>query len=300
MKRILVVGCTGMLGAMCLSYLSKKKDIEVWAFSRRSSDPENKRKNLGKEARFIEADSLDQFLGAALDGTYPHFDFLINCIGHIKGRTKETIAGTIDAFEVNTIFPHRLAAAFPNSKIISIQTDCVFAGDRIGGFNEDSKHDAYDLYGRSKSCGEVISDNVYNIRCSIIGPEVYNFYSLLSWVIRQPINAEINGFVSHSWNGISTQVFTQLCYGIIRQDANLKNKQNFVPATVVNKFELVSMIARFYGRSDLKIIPKQTEFLDRSLSTNDPDYNEWLWELAGFKKPPFISQMVEDLAAYKL
>ena len=40
------------------------------------------------------------------------------------------------------------------TKIFQIATDCVFSG-KIGGYNELSNHDDLDIYGVSKSMGEV-------------------------------------------------------------------------------------------------------------------------------------------------
>ena len=47
------------------------------------------------------------------------------------------------------------------------------------------KSDAKDLYGISKFKGEIKSNNVLNIRTSIIGIELNSSYSLLNWFLSQ-------------------------------------------------------------------------------------------------------------------
>ena len=46
----------------------------------------------------------------------------------------------------------------PALKVIQIATDCVFDGLK-GNYTEDDKHNAIDVYGKTKSLGEVSADN---------------------------------------------------------------------------------------------------------------------------------------------
>ncbi|MEC7900574.1 MAG: proline dehydrogenase family protein, partial [Acidobacteriota bacterium] len=43
-----------------------------------------------------------------------------------------------------------------------------------GAYKENDSHDAIDVYGKTKSLGEIKSENFFNIRCSIIGKEIKN------------------------------------------------------------------------------------------------------------------------------
>jgi dTDP-4-dehydrorhamnose reductase len=56
------------------------------------------------------------------------------------------------------------------AKVIQIATDCVFSGSN-GSYLETDPHDATDVYGKTKSDGEIESSAVMQLRCSIIGRE---------------------------------------------------------------------------------------------------------------------------------
>ena len=60
---------------------------------------------------------------------------------------------------------------------------CFFR--KKGNYSETDKVDAKDLYGISKFKGEIKSNNVLNIRTSIIGIELNSSYSLLNWFLSQ-------------------------------------------------------------------------------------------------------------------
>jgi dTDP-4-dehydrorhamnose reductase len=211
-------------------------------------------------------------------------DWVINCIGAIPQREKnEDIM-----WKINAEFPKRIEAA----RVIQIATDCVFDG-QSGSYSENSVKSATDQYGRSKIIGE--EANSMKIRCSIIGPDKTNA-SLFEWVRRQPEGAEINGYVDHIWNGVTTEIFAKLCSGLIQADFYFNDTFHFVPADKVSKFELVKMIAEKTGRTDLTINPVETSNpVDRTLITNNPEMNLRLWSIAGYAQPPSIQEMINAL-----
>jgi dTDP-4-dehydrorhamnose reductase len=210
--------------------------------------------------------------------------WVINCIGSIPQREKNDEM----MWKINAEFPKRIEAA----RVIQIVTDCVFDG-QSGSYSENSVKSATDQYGRSKIIGEEAKS--MKIRCSIIGPDKTNA-SLFEWVCRQPEGAEINGYVDHIWNGVTTQIFAKLCSGLIQADFYFNDTFHFVPADKVSKFELLSMIAAKTGRTDLSIKPVETlKPIDRSLITNNPEINEKFWALAGFDKPPTVQEMINVL-----
>src|SRR5207244_6584362 len=107
------------------------------------------------------------------------------------------------AVAVNSLFPYALSdvAEAAGARVLQIATDCVFSG-REGSYREDSPHDPLDVYGKTKSLGEVQAPHFLNLRCSIVGPEIRGFRSLLCWFLAQPRNARLRGFVNHWWNGV--------------------------------------------------------------------------------------------------
>jgi hypothetical protein len=58
----------------------------------------------------------------------------------------------------------------------------------------------------------------------------------------------------------------------------------------------VQKIASVFGRDDIKIQPKASgNTVDRTLETASPDFNAAMWDAAGYKTPPTIEQMLEEI-----
>lgn len=263
-KKILVLGVTGMLGWMVYDFFRNNSNHRVVGTSR-----ERKNKNLKyfNAREFIYNPKRFSFVRK--------FDYIINCIGIIKPYCKDDDSvGVINAIEINALFPHKLNNYCKDKiNIIQIATDCVFSGAK-GKYSEDSPHDALDVYGKTKSLGEVFTDNFLNIRCSIIGHELKNNLSLLEWFLSQPDNSELKGFSHHKWNGVTTLQFAKLCLTIINKNkfASLVKASpvhHFVPNTSVTKYQLLTIMKAVYGK-DVSITkindigPK----VDRTLATD--------------------------------
>jgi dTDP-4-dehydrorhamnose reductase len=181
---------------------------------------------------------------------------------------------------------------------LQIATDCVYSGNR-GHYTEKDSHDPLDVYGKTKSLGEVYAAHMYHIRCSIIGPEPKGHVSLLDWFLRQPRSSSINGYTNHQWNGITTLHFARICQGIIKQDIKLPHVQHLIPADAISKAALLQSFAHEYHCEDVKITPtKATTVIDRTLSTINDSLNKKLWEAAGYNKPPSVPQMVKEIAEF--
>jgi dTDP-4-dehydrorhamnose reductase len=226
-------------------------------------------------------------------------DYLINCIGWISHLIDENDPSSkAKALSLNSLLPQQLAALAEahGAKLIQIATDCVFSGSQ-GGYTEDSPHDAVDTYGKTKSMGEVKSENVMHLRVSIIGRELRGKRSLLEWVLGQPSEAVIYGFTDRLWNGITTEAFGKIVAGVINKEGFVPGVVHVLPADQLSKFELVSVIAEQFGREDLTIIPKDTaDKRDLTLRTNKAQLNNKLWSDAGYPEIPSISQLVEEIS----
>jgi dTDP-4-dehydrorhamnose reductase len=229
-------------------------------------------------------------------------DYVINCIGIIKPYINDSdTKQTETAFEINGVFPNRLQAwaTERGAKVIQIATDCVFSGSK-GNYLETDEHDALDVYGKSKSKGEAKGDSMMHLRVSIIGPEVDRNSSLLEWVRNQPKNAEIPGYTDHFWNGITSMHFAKIARGIIENDLFEAGVFHVLPQDSATKCELVTLIAKYLGRSDIKVIPTETGAnINRTLDTNFPAKNKGFWQGAGYDSPPTIEQLVSEVIASK-
>lgn len=244
--------------------------------------------------RTVTFDVLTDDITDALE-TVGRPQYVVNAIGITKPHIDEADSASRQrAIQINSMFPHALAAAVGayGGHVIQIATDCVYAGT-IGNYDESAPHDPTDVYGKTKSLGEVPSPNVTHLRCSIIGPEVGRSTFLWEWVANQPEGATINGFTDHLWNGVTTQQFGRICAGLIQAGGTPGGTHHVIPGDTVTKAQLLRDIAEAAGRDD--IIVNETEApseIDRTLSTNDPAFSEHLWQLAGHPAPPTIREMV--------
>jgi dTDP-4-dehydrorhamnose reductase len=239
-------------------------------------------------------------LGEIISETSP--EYIVNCIGVIKQHVNErNLDDRLNMIQVNAEFPHFIARQVLGTKIrvIQIATDCVFDGE-IGDYVESARHTPSDLYGSTKSIGEVESTNFTNLRCSIIGPEMQSHKSLLSWVINHGYEEKISGYINHFWNGITTLAFGKLVLGIIEKDLWRTGTFHVVPANKLSKYELVRNIAQTYERSDLEINRFETNIpVNRTLDTINPEYIASLWFAGGYSEVPTIEFLIAELRKFE-
>lgn len=262
-----MLGISGMLGSMVFDYLSNYSEFNVYGTVR---NPDYLRENVF----LFDAYDITQLENKEYVNL--NIDYIINCIGITKPFSKDDDPeGVKRAIAINSKFPWDLARFTKKRdiKVIQIGTDCVFSGKK-GLYNEDDLHDPLDVYGKSKSLGEVFDGSVLIIRCSIIGPEFkVQKSSLLEWFLSQPNGSEIEGFEYNIWNGITTLQFSQICRKIISSNLyddliEISHVHHYTPNTAVNKFELMNIFNEVFEKS-LQInrvnIPDQK--IDRSLAT---------------------------------
>ncbi|OIN85842.1 MAG: hypothetical protein AUJ12_07850 [Alphaproteobacteria bacterium CG1_02_46_17] len=302
MKKILVLGANGMLGAMLTRWFSSNPNFSVTATTRNGQSSEALRAFLpsGQDVEFIPLNA-DTTTAKELATILGNYDFAINAIGRIKQKIRDkNLEDYESTLRANALFSIILGQATEQSgtKVIQIATDCVYTGVD-GQYNEDHLHDANDIYGRSKSAGEVISKNQINLRCSVIGPELNSSYSLLSWFLSNKQGSTLNGFSNHIWNGVTSLHFAKICQGVIENPMSLDFVPHIVPSNTISKLDLLRAFQKNFNRQDISITEKQaTEAIDRTLTTNHPDLNIELWRNAGHDAPPTIESMVEELATY--
>lgn len=295
-ENVLILGGTGMLGSMVSIFFNKfRGNLEVSATHRIKSGRFKLADEL-KNINWLYFDVLDFIINEEKYSFIKKYDWIINCIGITKPFSSDNNPEQIEnAIKINSLFPYKLSRFAKNTKIIQIATDCVYSGLR-GKYSENSKHDALDVYGKTKSLGEVKYGNVMNLRTSIIGPEFGRTYFLLEWFLNQPKQAEVRGFVNHFWNGITTYHFAKITYSLILNKFELVNLQHIVPLNFVSKHELLNLIGKIFNRSDIKIVEFHTEDrIDRTLITDYPDRNKLIWGLSGYNSIPTIDQLLVEL-----
>ncbi len=190
------------------------------------------------------------------DYRFTGFDYFVNCIGLTTHNIDESDPESARAANLlNAEFPKLLAefSSTAGTKVIQIATDCVFSGAK-GKYLETDLHDAQDVYGTTKSKGEVSSPALMHLRSSIIGRELKGKKSLLEWVNGQQKGASIPGFTDRLWNGVATTAFSKVVAGVIREGTFKPGVWHLIPANALTKAELVEAIARALGRVDLEVV----------------------------------------------
>jgi len=264
--RVLVMGCTGMLGAMVFRYLKKNPNLSVIGTSRVL-------KECVDNADIVFLDATDHNITYNIN--WQDFDFIINCIGAIKPTIDENDSHSVlNAIRLNALFPHKLVTLGP--KVIHASTDCVFSGIinefSMPGFRsaykEDWITDAKDLYGRSKAMGD--SSLAMNLRTSIIGPEFGSSKSLLEWFLNQSADGEVQGYTSHHWNGHTTFEWARIVETIIEKDLWQAGTYH-IAGDSYTKAELLGLLKEYYeqnGRATASIKPVRRDDCNRTLATN--------------------------------
>ena len=224
-------------------------------------------------------------------------DFVINTVGQVKSQIREDSPHSIqEAILANSVLPYLLAAKaeLMGFRMVSPATDCVFSGSS-GQYSEASVHDAIDIYGKSKSLGEVKSPQALNIRSSFVGPEKTTRKMLLEWLRNQATDASLNGFTDHYWNGVTVDCVARVFAGLVESQSNLHGTYHLVPADVVTKYELLQLLKKRLGRDDLKVTPSESGSpTNRSLVTRFDETNLAMWNLAGYGSPQSISTLVAE------
>ena len=289
MATILVIGSTGMLGSAVTQYLTSTQNTLIE--SNTSGRP------LILTNTCIKFDIATNSADDLFSSVSMPIDYIINCSGVVKHKIDEKDLASLDnAKRINTDFPEELAlCAIKNAiKIIQIATDCVYSGNK-GPYDEDSLHDALDVYGVTKSEGEYLSNNMMILRCSVIGQEVNSHVEFMDWILGQTPGAKLNGFSNHLWNGLSTLHFAKIVLGIISANSFRSGKHHVLPSDSASKFKMIDMICKSFAREDIQIEKVLAETaIDRRLTTKYPEMNRDLWLNAGYDKPLSIQEMITE------
>lgn len=292
MKRVLLLGATGMLGSAVYDVLKDRYRLILGV--RNPSKLELLERQYGgtraHETFLFDAADLYQDYTAGRDQAAGNghslwalageVDYVINAIGMTIPFSRRDPALT---FFVNGALPHLLARVF-GERLIHVTTDCVYDGKSGFPYSETSPQSPVDIYGISKSLGEPA--DCLTIRTSIVGRELDGHTGLLDWFLQQQ-GKEIVGFAEHYWNGITTHQFGELCRRIIDAREPFPRRGLFhVYSTPVSKYDILLAFRQKYGVK-CSIRPDHTYKLNRTLATvrelnsrlNIPSFREMIQAL---------------------
>jgi dTDP-4-dehydrorhamnose reductase len=188
---------------------------------------------------------------------------VVNCIGLVKQLAESD--DPLVAIPINSLLPHRLLrlCKLTAARLIHVSTDCVFSGAK-GWYREADPPDARDLYGRSKSLGEVDDAQAVTLRTSIIGPELASTHGLLAWFLSQRVHAK--GYTRAIFSGLPTVELARVMRDIVIPRADIRGLYH-VSSAPISKFDLLSLIASTYQFS-IDIDPDSELVIDRSLDSS--------------------------------
>lgn len=261
MKRILIIGASGMLGSTLMRFFSKEPHFEAYGTVRRLGSYNNFPSHVVPNLIVgIDVESIDGLLGVFAQ---VNPDIVINCVGVVK-----QLNGASDplvALPLNSLFPHRLAklCSLGDSRLIHISTDCVFSGSK-GMYVESDTPDADDLYGISKRLGEVDYVNAITLRTSIIGHELNGCRSLIDWFLSQ--TSSVQGFKRAVFSGLPTIGIAHIIKDHVIPNPELRGLYH-VSAEPINKYDLLSLVADIYGK-DISIRQDTKLKINRSLDSS--------------------------------
>jgi len=256
--KIYIVGITGMLGSRLFKNFLKLKKYNVRGSLR------NYPNSFKKYSKFIDSncDVNDlNLIKRKLKNFNP--DIVINCVGVIKQKiNKDKFENKI--FYLNSVFPHELykITNLINSKLIHFSTDCVFDGKK-GKYSESDKTNSLDIYGLSKTLGEINYPQALTLRTSIIGHEITNKLGLLEWFLSQ--KKKCYGFSRCFFSGYTTNEI----FNILIRILNKKNLNGIyhLSSSRISKYHLLKLISKIYNKR-IKIIRDEKLKIDRSLNSS--------------------------------
>lgn len=274
-----------MLGNAMFRVLSEDTDLSVYGTARSESARCRFPDKLSSQIVVgTDVESNDSLI-KAFATVQP--DVIINCVGLVKQLADAN--DPLQAVPINTLLPHRLAALCQatGARLVHISTDCVFSG-RKGNYLETDFPDAYDLYGRSKLLGEVDYPHAITLRTSIIGHELSGNRSLVNWFLSQ--QGSVKGFTRAIFSGLPTVELSTVVRDIVLPRKDLCGLYH-VSAKPINKFALLQMIAKVYGKN-IEINPSEELVIDRSLNSDR------FKEATGYTPPDWLT-LIQHMCEFK-
>jgi dTDP-4-dehydrorhamnose reductase len=269
MMKIMIFGSGGMLGHMVYNYLLETNRFQIVD----SSYPVKANKNS-----YLLDVTDKQAVEKWIREEKP--DIVVNCIGVLIKESKEYPANSI---YLNSYFPHQLSSLLRKTggRLIHLSTDCVFSGKK-GGYVESDTTDAYDIYGRSKSLGEINNEYDITLRTSLVGPELKESgEGLLHWFLHK--TGHIEGYTNVFWSGVTTLELAKAIEVVVNQE--ITGLVHFTSGIKISKYQLLKIIKETWKRNDIIINESHDLKVDKSLLRSKSlkyeysSYEKMLYEL---------------------
>jgi dTDP-4-dehydrorhamnose reductase len=292
MKKVVILGATGMLGSAVYAELKEKYELVLAVRDPQKLSLLEQAYGRGPQVRIVTFDASAVYRDFAERKGYPSSsllrfvhevgdaDFVINAVGV---TIPFALLQPDLTFFINSAFPHCLAGIF-GERLIHLTTDCAFNGKEGFPYDENSPKTPVDVYGLSKSLGE--PSHCLTLRTSIIGRELHGFTGLLEWFLQQE-GKTITGFANHLWNGITTREFGRICDRIMQAPDRYPRRGIFhVFSTELSKYAMLEKFREKYS-VQCTIRADHDNRLNRTLAT--------VKELNRLLQIPSFDQMLQAL-----
>ncbi|MDR3574594.1 MAG: SDR family oxidoreductase [Anaerolineaceae bacterium] len=247
MKRILVTGCSGLLG-LNLALQACEKHTIIGVVQQHGL--------YGAPFQTVQLDlSLPGVLEKLLDTSKP--DLVIHCAA----------LANLDLCEENPQLAHRLNAAVPGElaemtarrdiAMLHISTDAVFDGQR-GNYSENDPPNPINVYARTKLDGElaVASANPKALiaRVNFYGWSLFGKRSLAEWFFNDlSAGKQVNGFTDVFFGPLLVNDLADLLLEMA--DKSLCGLYQAVSGAYLSKYEFGRLLARQFGLDESLIKP---------------------------------------------
>ena len=275
MKKVLVLGSTGLIGHQVFNHLKSCGRYNLYNFSYR--------KKLQDDTTLLDLRNFDNFYQNIIDISP---NFIINCVGLLINGSN---ADPENAIFLNSYLPHRLARVADEikAKLIHISTDCVFSGDKNEPYVEQDEKDGRGIYPRSKGLGEIITNKHLTLRTSVVGPELKrDGEELFHWFMNE--TGEVRGYTDAIWSGVTTIELAKAVECSIRK--NISGLYHVTNNSFINKYDLLKLFQK-YTSKDTTISPvagykTNKSFLDtrKLLDFEIPSYEIMISEMVEFMR----------------
>ena len=288
--RILILGGNGMIGHKMYQMISKVNE-DTWVTLRNDLST-YKFSDIYNHEKVIDNIDLSDFkkMLNTLNEIKP--DIILNACGITIRRGVEKIKS--DTILLNSVLPHILNewVTLNNKKLIHFSTDCVFSGKK-GNYSDSDIKDANDLYGTTKSLGEIIDSKfTITLRGSMIGRELEYKTELFEWFLKQS-GKNIKGFDEVIYSGITNVKMGEIVLRVINYYPNLSGIYN-VSSKPITKFDLLKLCNVYFGINS--IIEMDNSYTNNKNLISDKFFNE-----IGIEQPNWndlIRQLKDDCLIY--
>lgn len=245
MKKVLIIGASGLLGSTLYRELSQNFLVTGTYYSNRGNLSDAEFLNLS------DSDSIDELLNRL------NPDYVINCAGLTNVEICERLPEK--AMLLNSIFPGELAlrTAIRKIPLVHISTD-HFENVTNEIRNESMSPIPTNRYGYSKFSGEKLvlnsNPNALVLRTNFFGLNSSSNHSILDFALSSlKIGGKVNGFTDVFFSPIGVTSFAQTLLKIL--DLKLTGLLNLCGTASVSKFAFLRMVASAMDIDSSSITP---------------------------------------------